>query len=95
MERGISVGATVERDAVETVSEAIVRIMNQPGDQKTVRHALSVLGAMADVRNVTVTGASVQGDRTVKIDIHADGEVRRTESPASSILHGIGTSTGI
>jgi len=63
MEKGISVGNEISKETIEATSEAIRAIIesgySSHMDQETVRHALSVLGKVGSIDNVTISGNSV------------------------------------
>lgn len=72
MKNGLQIGTVVDKDSLEAVTDAVERLMNQPGDQETIRHAIDALGRMAQVSNVRFENVHIRGERT--INIHADAE---------------------
>lgn len=62
MNTGIHIGAIVDKASLEPLTEAIVRIMSTPADQKTIRAALALIGRHAETSNMTIQGCSVVGD---------------------------------
>lgn len=79
MQTGMNIGTVVDKDSLDAVTSAIVKIMDQRADQDTIRHALDTLGKMARVEGVTIQNCVVNGDRRVNVDIsadNADAEVR-------------------
>lgn len=67
MDAAIKIGGEILKEAAGPAADAIRKIMEGPGEQKTVREALRVFGRVANVSNVTLTGAAIDA-RTINID---------------------------
>lgn len=71
METGIRIGGT-DKHTLEPLTDAIIRIMGAPGDQKTVRVALDLLGRVADAsHSISVSDVSIVGEQH---DHYHDGD---------------------
>ncbi len=61
MQTGLHIGAIVDKQSIEPLTESIVRIIEAKADQKTIRKALEVLSHHAEIRNLSVSGVTVVG----------------------------------
>jgi len=65
MQTAIHVGSIVSKESLEPLTDAIVRIMSTPADQKTIRAALALIGRHADISSpVHLSNCSIVGDTT-------------------------------
>jgi hypothetical protein len=81
MKTGMNIGTVVEKDSLDALTKAIVEIMGQKADQKTIRHGIDALARMARIEGVTIQNCVVNGDRSVVVEVdaeNADAEVRFT-----------------
>lgn len=90
LETKIFVGTIRDKAEIKSVTDAIIRIMEARADQKTIREALIAFRNVAEVKNVTLNGATVHGDNhhhehfeapAPAPDIDGDEEGERSESP--------------
>ncbi len=51
----LHIGTVVDKSTLDPLTDAIVRIMSTPADQKTIRRALDLLGRAADVQCEHIT----------------------------------------
>lgn len=80
MQTGINIGTVVDKDSLDAITQAIVTILNQPGDQHTLTHAIDALSRMARVEGVTIQNCIVRGDNKIEISVDdADMEVKNVE----------------
>lgn len=68
MQTGMNIGTVVDKDSLAAIASAVTGIMNQPGDQETIRYAIDALGRLARVENVTIQHCHIHGDNTIRID---------------------------
>ena len=54
MRTGVHIGAMIDQEGLEALTNAMVRIMQAGGDQETARAAIAALGNVAKVENVYV-----------------------------------------
>lgn len=59
----IQVGGNVDKQTLSQLSASIIQILKSPGDQKTIRHALSVIGDAVTVQHATISNCSLIGNR--------------------------------
>lgn len=77
MNTGIDIGTVVDKDSLGAITDAIVTILNQPGDQSTLVEAIGALSRMARVEGVTIQNCIVRGDNKIEITVDdADMEVK-------------------
>lgn len=79
MQTAMNIGTVVSKESLEPLTDAIVRIMEARADQETVRSGLDALTTMARIENVTIQHCTINGDRSVTVEIdadNADAEVR-------------------
>lgn len=79
MQTGINIGTVVDKQSLDPMTDAIVRIMESRADQETIRRGLETLSQMAKIDEVTIQHCTVMGDRHITIE--SDNEVV-TEYPA-------------
>lgn len=80
MNTGFNIGTVVDKDSLEALTQSIVTILNQPGDQSTLTHAIDALSRMAEVKNVTIQNCIVRGDNKIEISVDdKDMEVKNGE----------------
>ncbi len=56
----VQIGSTLEKGEIETVANAIIRIMEAKAEQKTIRKALDVFYRSAEVK-ASITGCNLDG----------------------------------
>lgn len=59
----LNVGATVDPTSITTMADALIRIISVPGDQKTIRHAVSMLATAAKVEQISISHCTFSNDR--------------------------------
>ena len=66
MDTGIHIGAIVDKNALEPLTESILKILDAKADQETIRFALSMIGKVADISNVSIKDVSIYGDNHIE-----------------------------
>lgn len=69
MQTAMNIGTVVDKDSLEPLTDAIVRILEATGDQKTKQKALETLARMARVEGVTIQNCVINGDRTLTVNM--------------------------
>lgn len=64
MKTGMHIGTVVDKQSLEPLTDAIMRILDAKADQRTIRKALEVLSVSAEVKNVSISGCTITGDKT-------------------------------
>lgn len=80
MNTGMHIGTVVNKESLDPLADAIVRIMEAKADQETIRAGLQALIATARVENVTIQNVTVRGDRSITINADADDPVAKDEA---------------
>lgn len=79
MQNGMNIGTVVDKDSLGALTESLVTLMAQKADQDTIRHAIDALGRMACVHGLTIQNCTIKGDRSVMVNVDADGDVEVKE----------------
>ena len=68
METGINIiNQKPDKESLEAITVSIISILGQPGDQETIRHALSVLRDTAGINSVNISDCKLDA-RTINVD---------------------------
>lgn len=71
MDTGIHVGNKVDKDTAENLKDIVATIFRVGAEsrmeQETIREALRLVGEMTEVKQVTITNSSINGDRIVNV----------------------------
>lgn len=62
MHTGIHIGNTRTKDEYKGIAKALLKIMGARADEETKRAAIQALTELGEVKNVSVSGASIVGD---------------------------------
>nr|WP_157034323.1 hypothetical protein [Sphingomonas sp. Y57] len=84
MKTAMNIGTVVDKDSLDPLTDAIIRILQQPVDQETKRHAIDALARMTRIEGVTISHCVINGDRSVSIDMQ-NATVEDTASDDLSI----------
>lgn len=71
MQTGLNVGTVIDKQSLEALTASIVKIIETRADQKTIRHALTMLSRSANVEGLTIQNCTINGDRKVTVDVSA------------------------
>lgn len=69
MQTAMNIGTVIDKESLDPLTDAIVRIMEARADQRTIRAALNAFGRMAKVEGVTIANCVINGDRTLNVDM--------------------------
>ncbi len=78
MQNGLSISTNVDKASADAMADALVKLMETKADQKTIRHAITVLGQATSVNQVSFIGCTL-GDRTLNV---GDSLVEQKDKPA-------------
>lgn len=74
MRTGIHIGAVVDEKSVDALANAMIRIMQAGGDQKTARAAIAALGVAAKVEHITLSDVMINNTTDEAMEHRPYGE---------------------
>lgn len=81
MNTGMNIGTVVNKESLEPLTDAIIRIMEAKADQETIRAGLRALTDTARIEGVTIQNCVIKGDRHIEVNVDADeGEATVSET---------------
>lgn len=82
MKTGIHIGAIADKGSLDAMADALIRIIQAGGDQKTARAAIAAIGTAAKVEHVSISNVYINNtsDGACRVDL-SEGDLDEDEAP--------------